>query len=122
VRPHWVEGGVWPGSHDLIIVTWGAAIHCALVVRNSLLAGGPKRTLRNDAGALNRGYVIQKRERAGPGTPAANLFYSRPQFSAMPLFSVSMAPSNLATLRSRSVPSLQLAIISRACTAAKKLC
>jgi hypothetical protein len=36
------------------IATWGAAVYCAWVVRKSLLVGGAKLTLRNDAARASK--------------------------------------------------------------------
>jgi hypothetical protein len=42
-------GRVRPASHDGRIVPGRAAVYCVLVVRSSILVGGSKRTLRNEA-------------------------------------------------------------------------
>jgi hypothetical protein len=42
-------GSAWPASRGPNIVTWGAPVYCALVVRNSFLVGGAKLTLRSEA-------------------------------------------------------------------------
>ena len=42
-------GSAWPASRGPNIVTWGAAVYCALVVQNSFLVGGAKLTFRSEA-------------------------------------------------------------------------
>jgi hypothetical protein len=49
VVSHGIDSSAWPASRDPNITDLAAAVHRALVVRNSLLVGGPKPTLRNGA-------------------------------------------------------------------------
>jgi hypothetical protein len=53
VRPNLAR----PGSRGTNIVDLGGAVHCAWVLRDSLVVGDTKRRLRNEAGSLGSGLI-----------------------------------------------------------------